>query len=65
MTPERKKVLLTNIANYAAFVSAYFGEEIVVDIMKKYRVNELEELSTQECEDVFSCLFQYEADAKD
>ena len=65
MFSERRKVLLTNIENYAADLAANGNAEQVAGILQKYQIQEFEELTTQECEDVFGELFQYEADNKD
>lgn len=64
MSFSRRDVLLTNIENSAVFISANYGSEYVADVMRKHGVKSFEELSAQECEEVFGDLFQYEVDAK-
>ncbi len=65
MTESRKRDLLDSIVNCAAVVSKEMGEEMVLGILQAHDSKCIEDLSVTEYEEVFSTLFQYEADCKD
>jgi hypothetical protein len=65
MTERRKMDLKNSIENSANFVSANMGAETVVGILKMHNAESIDDLCVSDYEEVFSTLFQYEADCKD
>ncbi len=62
----RRKDLLDSIEGSAKMIaSEKNGEQTVSSLLAIHNAECFDELSTAELEDVFSTLFQYEADIKD
>ncbi len=61
MTKRRRQDLLDSITNCTTTLE----KEAVLDVMRLHNIEDIDNLSTAELEDVFGELFQREADSKD